>query len=188
MKGSHALTHGLTFLTSNRARVSIALLNLSAEHQMAIVTLANHQLFGSAIAMFRPQFETCVRGIWYLRCATDLQLNNFINGTEQPPKIASLIEAIEATSDYGTGILAKLKAGIWERACDYTHGGIIQVMGRTKRDEISNNFDPKFISSVLDASVLIARVAATALVLQTESPSRAMDLADLYSELFAKNA
>ena len=187
MKRGHALTDGLTFVTSNRARVGVALLSLSGEHQMAIHTLANHQLFGSAIAMFRPQLETCVRGTWYLRCATDAQVDDFVKGSE-PPKIDTLLAAIEATPDYGTGILAKLKGGLWRKLCDYTHGGITQVKGRTKRDEISNNLDPAYVALVLDASVLLAWVAATTLVLQTDGQSRAKYLADLYGELFPKTA
>jgi hypothetical protein len=187
MTRSHAVTNGLTFLTSDRSRVGLALLNLSTEHQMAIHTLANHQLFGSTITLFRPQLETCVRGIWYLRCATDSQVADFIGGAE-PPRIDKLIADIESTPDYGSGILAKLKGGTWKRLCDYTHGGIMQVKGRTNRDEISNNLDPKFVGAVIDASVLLACLAASTLVLQTDKPDRAKDLADLYGELFPKTA
>jgi hypothetical protein len=186
MKRSHALTNQMTFLSSNRTRVSIALLNLSVEHQMAIYTLANHQLFGPAFALFRPQMETCVRGTWYLRCATDTQVEDFVNGKD-PPKMDALVADIEETQDYGTGMLAKFKGGMWRELCDYTHGGIAQIQGRTKRDEISNNFSPKYIGAVLDASVLLAWIAATTMVLQADGQQQAKALADLYGELFPKS-
>lgn len=185
MKRSHALTSGLSFEASIRSRVGVALLNLSAEHQMAVYTLTNHQMFGSAMALFRPQFETCVRGSWYLRCASDPQVEAFVNGSE-PPRIDTLLTDIEATPDCGTGILANLKGGMWRRLCDYTHGGIIQVKGRTQRDEVANALDPEFIVAMLDASVRLGWIATTTLVLQTDTPDRAKDLADLHDVLFPK--
>ena len=66
MTGAMPLLNGIRFETTNRRRVAVALLHLSVEHQTGIHVLVDNGVIGSAFAPIRPQFETFVRGAWYL--------------------------------------------------------------------------------------------------------------------------
>ena len=80
-----------------RHRVSASLLHLALEHHGAIQVLVSYEpspLYGSAAALLRPQFEACIRGIWYHRCASEQDLDRFTRGAE-PLAISKLINDIE---------------------------------------------------------------------------------------------
>lgn len=136
------------FPDSIRNRVSGALFHLSLEHHGAIHILATHAThathasyphYGSAFALFRPQFEAFVRGVWYCKCASEKQLQDFISGNE-PPTINVLIGDIEKLSNYSIGGLAEIKKNIWSVLCSYTHGGSVQVASFNSQSDIKSNF------------------------------------------------
>lgn len=156
------LTSGITFDTTNRLRVGVALLHLSLEHQTGIHSLVNFGVIGSAFALFRPQFESYVRGVWYHRCATDAQISSFIGG-EQPPKINVLIEEIEKLVAFDEKLLSSTKRQIWPNLNDFTHGGTIQVNARCTADEIAQNYKEEHIANLLTASASLSLVAGVAL-------------------------
>lgn len=166
MKERVSLTDGITFETTNRLRVAVALLHLSLEHQTGIHSLVNLGVIGSAFALLRPQFEAYVRGVWYHRCATDTQVSLFIDG-EQPPKINLLIEEIEKLEAFDEKLLSATKHQIWTNLNDFTHGGTIQVKARCTVDEIAQNYREEHIANLLTASAswsLLAGVALAAAV------------------------
>lgn len=157
-----SLTDGITFETTNRLRVAVALLHLSLEHQTGIHTLVNLGVIGSAFALFRPQFEAYVRGVWYHRCAADAEVSSFIGG-EEPPKINIMIDEIESLEAYDEKLLSSIKGKLWSNLNDFTHGGTAQVKARCTMDEITQNYKEEHIANLLTASASISLLAGVAL-------------------------
>jgi hypothetical protein len=162
MKQRVALTDGITFETTNRLRVSTALLHLSLEHQTGIHSLVDLGVIGSAFALLRPQFETYIRGVWYHRCATDTQVTQFINGA-QPPKIDVLIKEIEKLEAFDEKLLSSTKQRIWPNLNDFTHGGAIQIKARFSANEIAQNYKEEHIANLLTSSAIWALLAGVAI-------------------------
>jgi hypothetical protein len=155
MVRSSNLADGLDISSAPNCRVGAALFHLCTEHQHAVHTLVNHGLIGSAFALLRPQFEAYVRGVWYHRCATDEQLNAFIEGAA-PPKIGHLLSDIAELTDFNSDSLIATKKGVWEVLNDFTHGGSVQVRARLTPIEIARNYKTEHIVSMLRWSSILS--------------------------------
>lgn len=177
------LIDGAAFTTTTRTRVSVALLHLSLEHQRGIVVLADSGAFGSALALFRPQFEAYVRGVWFQWCAQEKDVQSFLKGKE-PDGIGKLIAAVEALEGYEGKVLSKAKAEKWKTLSDYTHGGAIQVKARNTQDEIAYNYNPDHIGNVIEASVSLAYSAGAAISNVAENAALANDLMALHKRIY----
>lgn len=182
-----SLTNGVTFETTNRLRVAVALLHLSLEHQTGIHSLVNIGVIGSAFALFRPQFETYVRGVWYHRCATDAQVCSFIGG-EQPPKINVLIEDIEKLEAFDEKLLSSTKRQLWYNLNDFTHGGATQVKARCTVDEITQNYKEEHIANLLTASASLSLVAGIALAAAVGTEALAHQLHSTFRRIYGPAA
>jgi hypothetical protein len=178
-----SLVDGASFETTNRLRVAVSLLHLCIEHQTGIHTLVEHGVIGSAFALFRPQFESYVRGVWYHRCATDQQVASFIGGAE-PPKMAALIQALEALPGFSDGSLNLIKKGTWRNLNDFTHGGTIQVKARNSRDEVASNYKHDHVAGVLEASAMFSMLAAVAIAAAVNSDSLAQALHSVHRRIY----
>jgi hypothetical protein len=128
---------GVSFEPNARRRVAMGLLHLSLEHHQSILNLAKCNLFGSSFALLRCQFEALLRGVWFLRCATDTDIIKFIDGKNLDLKVNALISDVETTEGYKDGALKRYKTGKWKAMNDYTHGGFFQVSARTQGDEVT---------------------------------------------------
>lgn len=187
MKERTSLTDGITFETTNRLRVAVALLHLSLEHQTGIHSLVNLGVIGSAFALFRPQLEAYVRGVWYHHCATDAQVSLFIGG-EQPPKINPLIEALEKLEAFDEKRLSQLKRQVWPNLNDFTHGGTIQVKARCTADEVTPNYKVEHIANLLTASASLSLLAGVALAAAVGSEALAKQLYSTFQGIYAPAA
>lgn len=181
---SNELIDGASFPPTNRSRVSVGLLHLSLEHQRGIIALADHGIFGSALALFRPQFEAYIRGEWFQWCATENQVEAFLAGRE-PPKIAELINSVERLEGYEDNPLTKMKAEVWKTLNDYTHGGAIQVKARNAKDEIAYNYNPDHIAGVVQAAAGLAYSTGVAIAKIAENPELATALMALHRRIYA---
>jgi hypothetical protein len=70
--------------------------------------------------------------------------------------------------------------------CDYTHGGAIQVKGRNTKEEVTNNFDPKHICGVLQASAAIAYSAGIEIAKIANDAEMAEKLMNLHKNLYGE--
>ena len=114
--------HGKEIQADDRERIVGALFDQVHEHHKAIQLLIKSSLVGSAFSLFRPAFETYVRGVWLLRCASEKELEDFKKDIVDK-FIADLIGGIEALPDYNVGTLSKVKREAFSAMCSYTHGG-----------------------------------------------------------------
>jgi hypothetical protein len=155
MARSSSLVDGLDISSASHCRVGAALFHLCTEHQQAVHTLVTLGLIGSAFALLRPQFEAYVRGVWYHRCATDIQLKSFIKGAE-PPKIGKLLSDIAKVADFNSDSLIATKAGVWGILNDFTHGGSVQVRARLTPIDITRNYKTEHIVGMLRWSSILS--------------------------------
>ena len=166
---SNSLLNGKKLISTKRARVAAGLYHLSKEHHGGIFMLASNQLYGSAFALLRPQFESYVRGVWCQNCASEDQLQSFVSGKE-PPLINELLENIQTVRGYDEDKLRKSKDMVWRELCGYTHGGIFQVAHRNTEAEIAANYPRENVVGLLIVSATIAflGLVAFARLLQDE--------------------
>jgi hypothetical protein len=75
-------------------REEVGCLHACIEHGMAIVVLVGEDLYGSALALVRLQFEAYVRGIWLAQCASDSEVDKA--GRDDFPKIDPIIKSLES--------------------------------------------------------------------------------------------
>lgn len=107
---------------------------LAFEHSVAALQLIGSGLFASGYSLFRPQFESLVRGIWLLHTAPDAWVEKLgqplteenAKKANEGPMVAAMLEDL-GKSDAPTQLVMQLqeyKAVTWTALNSYTHGGI----------------------------------------------------------------
>jgi hypothetical protein len=177
------LIDGVSFETTNRLRVAVSLLHLCVEHQKGIHVLVDHGFAGSAFALVRPQFEAYVRGVWFHRCATEAQVADFLSGGE-PPKINTLLEALEKVDAFSDGRLTMLKSAVWRNLNDFTHGGAIQVKARNTPDEIVGNYRPEHVSGLLQTAATLSFLGGVAIAAAVANVQMANEMLTVHNRLY----
>jgi hypothetical protein len=154
-----SLLDGVTFLTTMRSRVAVALQHLAIEHHQGVHTLIESNVRGSAFALYRPQFEAYARGLWYQYCATDTEVTRYVRG-EEPPRIGKIASDLaDITGDSGRVVL-EVKRRTWGTMCAFTHGGAVQVKARSVRDEIRQSYSDLHAAQLLDSTAVLSYLAA----------------------------
>ncbi len=154
-----ALVDGVTFKTTLRARVAVALHHLCIEHHQAAHVLVDNDVRGSAFALYRPQFEAYTRAHWYFACASDAKLEDFVHGGE-PPGMGKLADDLRETLGQPGEIIRRVKDQTWRSMCAFTHGGAIQVKARALKDEIRQSFTDGHTSQLIDSMAVLSYLGA----------------------------
>ncbi len=152
-------TDGLEVPSTVRARLSAACFDQVHEHHKAIRLLLQHSLTGSAFSLVRPTFETFVRGLWLLHCATDTEVEQFTND-KLHKSFDQIIEEIEARDAYNVGVLSRVKKDYWNSMCSYAHGGYLQAVRRNTEDSITANYTEGEAIEVANSASTFALLAA----------------------------
>lgn len=178
-----SLVDGVSITTTNRARVSISLYHLCIEHYTGIHTLATHGVFGSAFALYRPQFEAYVRGAWLHFCASERHIGQFLKGND-PPSIGTLIQELETKGAFDSGSLGHMKKQVWSNLNDFTHGGATQVKARNTPDGIVQSYKLEDVASLVTASATLSLLAGVGIAAVCESDALAVSLRDGYRSVY----
>ena len=165
----------LSIPSSDRIRVSAACFAAALEHHHAIVILLSEKLNGSAFALVRSEYEAYVRGVWLADCATDDQLNSFLIG-RKPPKLDTILCAIEAMPAFASKALSGVKAESWKSMCAYTHTGALQVQRWITSEAIESRHSPEEIEEVVGFTNAFALLAALGVATLAENESLAAQL------------
>jgi hypothetical protein len=155
--------HEKSIPASHRSRAAAACLALAQEHHHSIVVLLERHLYGSAFSLVRVAFEAYIRGEWLISCAKDAQVESFIAGTE-PPKLGSLISAVENALNFADGNLAAVKQTHWSSMCAYTHTGGLHVQRWQSELAVEPSYDEKEIHEILKFAEIFGAIAAVALL------------------------
>lgn len=108
---------------------------LTLEHSLAARILIVDGRFSSAFALFRPQFESLVRGIWLLHAASETWIEKFCQPltvasarqANEGPGLADMLRELESNPMAPSHIVEQLrefKDSTWKPLNSYTHGGI----------------------------------------------------------------
>lgn len=139
---------------SNRVRAAASCLGIAHEHHHAIVLLIGHQLYASAFALLRVQFEAYIRGTWLLLCAPEDKVAAFLNGNT-PPRVDALLRELEETPGYAEKMLSGLKQKYWQSMCGYTHTGGIHVQRWNTSEAVEPSYSIDEVREVLFFTAVI---------------------------------
>lgn len=170
---------------SVKNRVSASLQHLSLEHFAGIHILLSNQHYGSAFALLRSQFESYIRGLWFLLLATDAELDKFIHD-KLNPGVGRLINELERLDLYKDNALSGIKAKIWGNLCSYAHGGAHQIALRNKPDAIENDIQEEELIQLLFLSNDLALLSLDSLTKIGEQPEVLYQASLIHSELFKR--
>lgn len=146
---------GLDIPKNSRSLLSVSCHDVVIEHHVAIVTLINAKIYGSAFALVRPVFETFVRGVWLKHCANEAELSKFKKDKVEP-SFQDLLDSVEVTEAFKSKNLSALKKQAWGAMNSYTHGGFRPISRRLSSGEIYPDFLEQEIKEVLDLSRMFA--------------------------------
>ena len=108
--------------------------HLAIEHGQAIVALVDHELYGSALTLQRPLFETLVRGLWLRYAATDDEVDRA--GQDCFPGFKDMTDRVPEFQP-----LSDLRNKWWRRLCSYTHSGYRQIGARLSVTGLSSDYE-----------------------------------------------
>jgi len=149
----------IPFAGSMRNRTAVSLQYLSLQHFDSILILLSNERYGSAAALVRPQYETMLRGSWYFRCATEAQIESFVDGGAAP-RIGEMIVALENLPGYEGNKLSGVHTRSWGIMNSYTHGGSEQAHYHNSETDIGVNFHPESLREIVRSCSGIALNAA----------------------------
>lgn len=176
------LIDGLTFDGYLKNIISVSLADLSIEHNRSINLLIHNHSYGSAFALVRLQFEACIRSIWFFNCAKESEIQSFISGDE-PPKIQSMINAIEMINGYTEKQFSAIKSKVWKNLNGFTHGGDFHVKSRVNARDIVSNYDNNQIMELIYFSTKITLSSATIISWVTDNVEIGSKLLEAYKSI-----
>jgi hypothetical protein len=116
----------LPYPNSSRNRLACACFDMALEHYKAITELINLRLSGSEFSLSRLLFESCVRGVWLHRCATEQDVSQY-ERDRLNKKMFELIADVEKTDGFEGKSFSKAKAQTWKPLNSLTHSGYEQL-------------------------------------------------------------
>ena len=147
----------LPYPNSARNRLACACFDMVLEHYKAITELLNLRLPGSAFSLSRLLFESCIRGIWLHRCATENDIGRY-ERDKFGKKMYELIADVEKTDGFESKTFSKTKGKTWGTLNSLTHGGYEQL-GRRFNGNIQ---EPSYAES--DQMIMLDHAKALALI------------------------
>ena len=124
---------------NRRSQTGLCLLQLSLDVADAIVILLEKNLRGPAWALARPLFESYVLGIWILKCASDENIDQFLDNGRRP-KFSKLLKAIDNQAKPHADWIRETERANMRHFHDFTHGGIQHVRRRITEDSVEPNY------------------------------------------------
>ncbi|MBW5287229.1 DUF6988 family protein [Burkholderia gladioli] len=179
-------TSGLTLPADERSQLVIGCLDVTLEHQAAIVLLHSSQLHGSMLALMRVLSESLVRGLWLNFCATDSELSTFKQGRLNKT-FGTLIKEYENAVGTQDGVLSSFKLSAWTQMNDFTHTGFLQVSRRHKLGRVEGNYPDQDLRMALGLAGVLGLAAAGQLIELAQRPELLPPFMEKMSEYVQQN-
>ncbi len=157
---------GIDLPADLRSKMAAVCFGVTHEHYTAITIVLGlpSPLFGTALALQRPLFETCTRGLWLSLCASDQDLLAF--QSVKPPETWRMLLALDQMHSKHESAALHLRR-IWKSAREqmngFTHGGVEHFQGWQGGEELSPAYDWGDALRLLDFSARIGILAASSL-------------------------
>jgi hypothetical protein len=169
--------NGLPVEASRRNELAAACLSIAQDHHAAVIVLLERELYASAVALVRSQYEAYVLGLWLHHCATEQQVRRFARGMKLPP-ISSQLSEIESLDAYREGQLSNIKAESWSAMCSFTHTGALQVERWLTATAIEQNYPPEDLvqtANFTGAIALLSGIGMATLAKRIELAQRLLE-------------
>ena len=170
------LTSEVVPIAEPRFIVSLQSGILSMEHAIGAHALLTQGLYASGFSLYRPQFETLVRGIWLLHAATDGWIEKFsqpltianAKKADQAPMLKEMLGQLERSEapDHLVQQLTQYRDVTWKALNSFAHGGIHPI-SRTLE-----GYPPELaIDSVRNSNALVTIAAQLISIVSCEPPN-----------------
>lgn len=135
----------------NRTWFGVACLEVARETYKAIVLCVAKSLLAPAFALLRTEYESYVRGIYLLQCASDKELS-LVKRDGWNPKITDLISSVEKLEKYNDGALSEMKTKSWVIMNSFTHTGLLQIVRRRSKLAIEPDYSDEEVDTLFNVS------------------------------------
>lgn len=171
--------------SSPRLQSVQALTSLGFEHATSLKYLVAARLCTSAAALLRVQYESLVRALWVLYCASDAKAEQMIadltyesaKQNSKIPMLSEMLEDIEQKAPHAP--VDKLKAfkySAWRPLNSFVHGGIHAV------NRHGRGFPLELVHMQVRHSNGLMGIAGNLLLIITGVPPEAQVMTKLYDE------
>ena len=173
-------TNDLSLPCDLRTRLAAGCHFTSMEHQAGIALLFGVGHPAPALALLRPVFEAHIRGIWLSECADEDGIAAFSTGSwKDIPPIHSMIDCLENTKTFNTGVLRESHLKNWETLCGFTHTGIEQVSVSLTEDAIERNCTDEQVDEALgfaNSCAILSGIAVASLAKNDQVACRILEI------------
>lgn len=154
----HEMTNDKLFPNPNLEMVGMALLQNVLDVDDAIIILIETKLPGPALALARPLFENFVRGFWLWSCATEIEINAFLDGELDGkfwsvPKIPNLINEIKKINVEAATWFDTVYTNNKNLFDGFTHGGSEHVIRRCSGLIVEPNYSEEELRALVRLGV-----------------------------------
>jgi hypothetical protein len=132
------ILNGCTFPDDERTSLVAAFVDQGIEHHAAILFLIRSGFDGSAFALTRSVTEILVRGVWVLACATDEQVQKFVENDKIDQTFGALAETVDKTCNLE--YFSEFKRQSWKVLNSYAHTGMLQLGRRFHGDRLTPSY------------------------------------------------
>ncbi|NQZ91079.1 MAG: hypothetical protein HRT97_01915 [Moritella sp.] len=136
---------------------SLSFHNLALDHARSIVILINKNSQSSALALLRVLYESSIRGCWFKYCATQDQIESFIEN-DHLPKLKKLVKEVDEKMGF-SGILDTIHNNDMSTLCSFTHSGVIQLSSNFNGKTYKNYYTTEQIEGALEFAVFYIRIS-----------------------------
>ncbi|RAO75915.1 DUF6988 family protein [Dyella jiangningensis] len=186
-----AILHTLKFPgdVPDKVRVALALLRASFDDAAGLVELARlhgEEFAGACFSLLRPMNEKFKRGTWIAFCATDEQLQNFLDGGPLPGG-NQMAQAIEKMPPFDQlPVFSKLYENAGEKFHDFVHGGRQIAGAYTRGDGIGAAFGAENLKGALSHSEAVIGTGAQVIIMIAGEvvPDQALRALDEFHRVF----
>ena len=159
---------------------------VSMEHAMGAHLLFSQTIFAPGFSLYRPQFETLVRGVWLLHAASDgwvnklsqpLTLDN-AKRANQVPLLAEMLRQLDSSEapSHLVQQLAQYREVLWKDLSSFTHGGIHPI-SRT-----IEGYPPEIVIGAIRNSNGLVAIATQLISIVTSDPPTAEPVRQLIAD------
>lgn len=160
---------------------------LSVEHGAAAFALIASQFHAPGYTLLRTQFETLVRGIWFMYSASD----TWIEKLSQPLTVESaeaakdalmldkMLKGLRASESAPSALIDQLEGcrdAMWKALNSYTHGGFHPIA------RLETGYPPRLSYNVLRNSNAMVALASQLAAIVSGNPQNMIPVRTLHSE------
>lgn len=178
------LIDGLDLIPTNRRRLSAGAFMIAIDIHSSMASLVRQGHYPTAFILSRSIWEATIRGFWLLECATEEQLDRFVED-KAAVKTWPMIRALEESGSFEADTLSSIHANNWPRLNAMNHIGGPLVMRCNSESGVEYNFEGEEIVECLGNASVNALLSAAGLAQAAVNPELGKAIFELQVDVFA---